>query len=100
LRSLALFASLAISAAHATFAGKNGRIAFVFGPNIYTMNPDGSDVGQLTNLGDDNSAYWESWSADGKKIVFCEFPAPDFGAQLWIMDSDGRLAVRELNQRR
>jgi hypothetical protein len=25
--------------AHATFPGKNGRIAFVFGPDIYTMNP-------------------------------------------------------------
>lgn len=54
------------------------------------MNPDGSDVRQLTNLGANNSASWESWSADGKKIVFCEFPAPDFLGQLWIMDADGR----------
>lgn len=76
--------------AHATFPGKNGRIAFVFGPDIYTMNADGSDVRQLTNMGDTNSASWESWSPDGKKIVFCEFPAPDFVGQLWTMDADGR----------
>jgi Tol biopolymer transport system component len=87
--AVALFAWLAIPAAHATFPGKNGRIAFVFGPDIYTMNPDGSDVRQLTNMVNDNSASWESWSADGRKIVFCEFPAPDFTGQLWIMDADG-----------
>jgi len=76
--------------AHATFPGKNGRIAFVLGPDIYTMNPDGSDVRQLTNLGPDNAASWESWSPDGKLIVFSEFPPPDFTGQLWLMNSDGR----------
>jgi Tol biopolymer transport system component len=84
-----LFAGVVVSTAYAAFPGKNGRIAFVFGPDIYTMNPDGGDVRQLTNLGDNNSASWESWSADGKKIVFCEFPAPDFVGQLWIMNGDG-----------
>ena len=75
--------------ASATFAGKNGRIAFIFGPDVYTMNPDGSDVKQLTNLGPDNFAFWEFWSADGKQIVFTEFIEPDFNGQLWIMNSDG-----------
>ena len=37
--------------AHATFPGKNGRIAFLIPPDAYTMNPDGSDVRQLTKLG-------------------------------------------------
>src|SRR5215467_828115 len=75
--------------AYATFPGKNGRIAFVLGPDIYTMNPDGSEVRQLTNLGPDNSASWESWSPDGKLIVFTEFPPPNFDGQLWIMNADG-----------
>jgi len=75
--------------AYATFPGKNGRIAFVLGSDIYTMNPDGSDVRQLTNVGPDNSALWESWSPDGKLIVFSEFPPPDFNGQLWIMNADG-----------
>lgn len=80
---------LGANSAHATFPGKNGRIAFVFGPDIYSMNPDGSDVRQLTNLGPENSASWESWSPDGKQIVFCEFPPPDFHGQLWLMNADG-----------
>src|SRR5580765_7975365 len=80
---------LAAVPASATFPGKNGRIAFVLGPDIYTMNPDGSDVRQLTDLGPDNSASWESWSPDGKLIVFSEFPSPNFDGQLWIMNADG-----------
>jgi Tol biopolymer transport system component len=75
--------------AHATFPGKNGRIAFVVGPDIYTMNPDGSEVRQLTNLGPDSSAFWESWSPDGKLIVFNESRPPDFLGQLWLMNADG-----------
>jgi Tol biopolymer transport system component len=91
LRTLALGVLSFLSAipAHATFPGKNGRIAFVFGPDIYSMNPDGSDVRQLTNVGSDTFASWESWSPDGKQIVFCEFPAPDFHGQLWLMNADG-----------
>src|SRR5215510_13035582 len=75
--------------ANATFPGKNGRIAFVQGPDIYTMNPDGSDVRQLTTFTDDNGAFWESWSPDSKQLVFSRFPAPDFFGQLWLMNADG-----------
>jgi len=75
--------------ANASFPGKNGRIAFIVGPDIYTMNPDGSDVKQLTNLGPDSSASWESWSPDGKQFVFNEFHPPDFLGQLWLMNADG-----------
>jgi TolB protein len=55
------------------------------------MNPDGSDVRQLTNFGPDSSAYWESWSPDGKLIVFSKFSPPDLflNGQLWIMNADG-----------
>jgi Tol biopolymer transport system component len=75
--------------ASATFPGKNGRIAFVEGPDVFTMNPDGSNVRQLTFLGPDNAAFWQSWSADGQQIVFSEFLAPDFIPQLWVMNADG-----------
>jgi Tol biopolymer transport system component len=84
-----LFCLVLTLPAHATFPGKNGRIAFILGPDIYTMNPDGTDVRQLTTFTDDNSAFWESWSADGKQLVFSRFPAPTFFGQLWIMNADG-----------
>lgn len=85
---LVLFA-LTVVPASATFPGKNGRIAFVQDVDLFTMNPDGSDVRQLTALTDGNSAFWENWSPDGKQIVFSEFPAPDFFGQLWMMNADG-----------
>jgi Tol biopolymer transport system component len=75
-------------------ANSNTRIAFVQanaqtpGGDIYTMDPDGSNIRQLTNLGATNSAGPESWSADGRQLVFNEYP--NFGiGQLWLMNSDG-----------
>jgi hypothetical protein len=47
---LAVVITLAGSA-KATFPGKNGRIVFDEGPDIWTMNPDGSDERQLTSFG-------------------------------------------------
>ena len=86
---LSLLIALAALPASATFSGKNGRIAFIQGPDIYTMNPDGSDVKQLTDLGPDDFAAWESWSPDGKQIVFNEYHAPTFLGELWLMNPDG-----------
>jgi Tol biopolymer transport system component len=88
---LALAAILLASAvpACATYPGRNGRVAFIAGPDVYTMNPDGTDVNQLTNLGPDNNAFWESWSPDGKYIVFDEYRAPDHRGQIWLMNADG-----------
>jgi Tol biopolymer transport system component len=83
------FVILSMRFASATYPGTNGRIAFVQGPDIFTMNPDGSNVRQLTNLGPDGGAFWESWSPDGKQMVFNEFRPPDFLGQLWLMNADG-----------
>jgi len=46
-------------ASHASFPGKNGRMAFIFGSDIYSMNPDG-DVKELTNLGPDGALPFSS----------------------------------------
>ncbi len=87
--SLSALLLLAAPPASATFPGKNGRIAFVQNGEIFTMNPDGTSIRQLTHLGPESSADWPSWSADGKQIVFNEFPPPDGVAQLWVMNADG-----------
>jgi len=48
--------------------------------NIYTINPDGSDLKQLTN---NKSTWWPSWSPDGKKIAYSN------NNNILIMNSDG-----------
>jgi hypothetical protein len=60
----------AAAPAGATFPGANGRIAFSTGggpdtqPSIATMEPDGSNVRDLTR------GVGPAWSADGRRIVF------------------------------
>jgi hypothetical protein len=66
------------AAAHATFPGKNGRIAFfTYSSGIETIAPDGSD---RTVLG----AGWDpSWSPDGGRIAFSDYK------DIWAMNADG-----------
>ena len=93
-RSLLILATIGtmltwVLPASATFPGKNGRIAFLISPDIYSMNSDGSGVRQLTAMGPDRFAFNESWSHDGKQLVFNEYGAPEFRGQLWLMNADG-----------
>jgi dipeptidyl aminopeptidase/acylaminoacyl peptidase len=92
LMSLALAVILMVLAAvpaHATLPGHNGRIAFqsprTGDLEIYSMNPDGSDVRRLTSSpGDDRVP---AWSADGRKIAFASDRA---GArEIFVMNVDG-----------
>src|SRR3981081_2383714 len=81
--------------AHATFPGKNGRIAFgqITAPNagdIFAMNPDGSDVKQLTYFGSNGgSAFLGDWSPDGSELVFSQYASASAPGQLWVMNADG-----------
>jgi Tol biopolymer transport system component len=75
--------------ARGTFPGKNGRIAFVEGNDVYTMNPDGSDERQLTSVGPNNSTSNPAWSPDGRQLVFNLGPTDGSSSQLWIMNADG-----------
>lgn len=83
--------------ASATFPGVNGRIAFVSErdgrTNIYTMNPDGSSVLQLTKNAGSN--YGENWSPDGSKIVFNS--DRDGGQEIYVMNADGTGQTRLTN---
>lgn len=90
--------------ASATFPGKNGRIAFVggdLGPNggdIFTMNPDGSDVKQLTTFAvKGGAACCGFWSPDGRQLVFAAQPSGSPTYQLWMMNADGSSQHQLLN---
>lgn len=92
--TIALLAALTVAVpAHATFRGENGRIVFGQGSpsDIYTVNPDGSDVKQLTFFAG-NGGYAQSgtWSPDGSQIAFSATNSAANGPyQLWIMNGDG-----------
>jgi Tol biopolymer transport system component len=69
----------------------NGKIAFQSNrdgnPEIYTMNPDGSNVTRLTfnTTVDDRPA----WSPDGTKLVYTCAPIPGQHSRICIMNADG-----------
>src|SRR5438046_779827 len=76
----------------ATYVGENGRIAFTAMTSgswqLYTINPDGRDVFQVTSLPrSDNSAWFPDYSPDGQRIVFCHDMT---GAiELYLINVDG-----------
>ncbi len=66
----ALFVLAITMLAGATTPGINGKIAFSFDATgqIYTINPDGTGLFQLTDV--NGSAYSPDWSPDGRRIAF------------------------------
>lgn len=87
------------AAAHATFPGRNGRIAFVRGVHdsnggwlrrdVFSVEPDGSG---LRNLTGDRPAdqFSPAWSADGRRIAYVEADgAATTGDELWTMRANG-----------
>src|SRR5919197_1331904 len=63
-----LVALLTASPAAATFPGANGKIVFSKGGDLWTINPDGSNLTQLTTgpINDTGPV----WSPDGAAIAF------------------------------
>ena len=101
-RALMLLSLLALfahpSTSYAAFPGTNGKIVFDGTQNggigqVYTMNPDGSAVTQLTfSLGGNGSA---EWSADGTKIVFTSIR--DGNPEIYVMNADGSAQINRSN---
>jgi len=97
--ALGLLVSLAwvavVAPPAAAFPGSNGRIAFLgdrYGGthNIFTMDPDGSNVRRLTSLtAERGAALRPSWSADGTMLVFEQRNADGSVRQIHAMNGDG-----------
>ncbi len=72
--------------------GGGGRIAFVSDRGeggqlqIFTMNPDGSDVRQLTFGPGDKTQ--PRWSPDGSRLLYVAAD-PGHGLDLWVINADG-----------
>jgi Tol biopolymer transport system component len=92
-RFLLLIALLNAIYALAADPGKNGRIAFVANLNgsnqIYTINPDGTDLFQVTNLppATDGIAWFYDYSPDGKEIAFGHDMSGRL--ELYVINADG-----------
>jgi Tol biopolymer transport system component len=90
-----------------TQVGGGGRIAFVSNRDgqffqIYTMNPDGSDVQPLTTDPRNKwSPDWElgrlgtlpgkllAWNADGAQLIYTAETEPGGPVDLWVINADG-----------
>ena len=86
-------AALAATPAQATFAGQNGKIAFVGHQtgsppqqlDIYAVNPDGTGLAQLTN--DAAMDQEPTWSANGTRLAWST--NRDGNYEIYVMNADG-----------
>jgi Tol biopolymer transport system component len=80
--------------AHATFPGRNGRIAFADANTgqLYTINPDGTGLRQVTHVAPSAIASRPDWSPDGRRIAFASIVFSGDQAvdgRLYVIDRDG-----------
>ena len=76
-----LLACVCPTEAYAAFPGDNGKIAYVSGGQIHTMNPDGTSQTPVPGIRccEDSPA----WSPDGTQIAFID------DVDAWTMNADG-----------
>ncbi|NHC23328.1 hypothetical protein G6553_09100 [Nocardioides sp. IC4_145] len=71
-------------AAHAAYAGEDGRIAFVRDGQVHTMGLAGGNVRRLTSRGTNHEP---AWSPNGRRIAYVHEIRGRRDA--WVMDADG-----------
>jgi dipeptidyl aminopeptidase/acylaminoacyl peptidase len=74
----------------------NGRIAFTSSNIIYTINPDGSGLSQLTPIGNGFFDRYPAWSPNGARIVFGRATFT-IKSQIYVMNEDGSNPTRLTN---
>jgi Tol biopolymer transport system component len=81
----ALLTTLLAAPANAAYVGREGRLAFVRGNQIYTISPSGGAATKLTSTGKN---YRPKWSPDGRRIVFIH-EASTGARDVWVMRANG-----------
>ncbi len=86
-----LWTLLAASPAQATYPGTNGRLAYTFEKDgiwqIFSMDPDGTDIEQITHFRKPQSTGGVNWSPDGTKIAFDSDRTGE--GEIWTINADG-----------
>lgn len=96
-RCIVLVALVTLAVAQRTPGIPAGRIAFVGNQSgsfqLYTMNPDGSDMLQITSLAPTPFETWTpDFSSDGRRIVFCYGAVDTSGnlpIEIYVINVDG-----------
>ncbi len=81
------------ASAQATFPGQNGQIVFSANPagsvQIYTINPDGTGMAQITNLpATAQTGLIPIFSPDGRRILF-SYAQGSANPNLYVINADG-----------
>lgn len=93
-----LIAAVVVVPVFADDMRQNGRIAFTSNQSgtwqLYTMNPDGSGIVQITNLPANNAeSFLPDFSPDGGRIVFCfgvfPFGEPVAKSEIYVVNANG-----------
>ena len=78
-------------AAHATFPGRNGKVACIEGQSLYTAWPDGS----ARQLVFGRRVVQAAWSSDGRRLAFTS--TRDGDPEIYVIGADGRGLPRLTN---
>jgi TolB protein len=92
--------------AEATFSGKNGRIAYVGGGVIYTINPDGSGKQKVTDTR--VGGYSIDYSPTAKKVTYTSYEGfndgnptgPQKDTEIYTINTDGSGKTNVTNNNR